>query len=170
MRARSAALLADAARQLTWRQALARPRRLVPPRVLAGSAPAGAPFKPPAGAIVVDEAPQSGPLPSPAEDGVFRAFGRSRAADDPGLWQRPDDGLLFLFHLHGFSRIQAGGFWEGVVARWLRECGRPSHPAWHPYPLSERVIAWCATLGTGAWPQALADEMVASLRWQLKLL
>ena len=170
MRARSAALLADAARQLTWRQAIYRPRRLVPPRLLAGAAPEPAPFQPLAAGLAGEWAPQSGPQPAPFEDGVFRAFGRSRRADDPGLFSRADDGLLFLFHLHGFSELGGGPFWEGIVARWLCECGRPAYPAWHPYPLSGRVFAWCAALSEGGWPEPLAGEMAASLRWQLKFL
>ncbi|MEA2411845.1 MAG: hypothetical protein QOC77_2406 [Thermoleophilaceae bacterium] len=171
MRARSAALLADAARQLTARQALHRPRRLVPPRLLAGAAPPPGEFAPLAGGLAVDTAPQSGPLPPPAEDRVFRAFGRSRSADDPGLWTRTDDGLLFLFHLHGFSELAPGGaFWVEMVERWLSECGQPALPAWHPYPLSGRVMAWCAALSSGGWPEPLAGAMVRSLCWQLKFL
>src|SRR3954465_3899546 len=105
MRRRSAALLADASRRLTWRQALGRPRRLVPPRLLAGRLPATGDFQALAGGLEGDPAPQSGPLPPPSEDRVFRAAGRARSADDPELWSCADDGLLFLFDLHGFSQI-----------------------------------------------------------------
>jgi hypothetical protein len=170
MRARSAALLADAARQLTWRQAIHRPRRLVPPRLLAGTAPSTPVFQPLARGLGGERAPQSGPQPPPVEEGVFRAFGRSRRADDPELFTRARDGLLFLFHLHGFSELAGGPFWEAIVARWLRECGRPAHPAWHPYPLSGRVVAWCAALSEGGWPVPLEQAMVRSLGWQLKFL
>lgn len=170
MRVRSAALLGDAARQLTWRQAIHRPRRLVPPRLLAGAPPSTPAFQPLARGLGGERAPQSGPQPPPSEEGVFRAFGRSRAAGDPELFTSRGDGLLFLFHLHGFSELRGGPFWEEILARWLHQCGRPAYPAWHPYPLSGRVVAWCAALSEGGWPDPLAEAMVRSLGWQLKFL
>src|SRR4051794_1138718 len=118
MRRRSAALLADAARQLTWRQALGRPRRLVPPRLLAGRVPARGAGRARGGRLEGAPAPRSGPLPPPSEDRVFRAAGHARSADDPELWSCADDGLLFLFDLHGFSQIARDPFWEEIVERW----------------------------------------------------
>lgn len=120
-------------------------------------------------------------MPPPHLDGVFRAFGRERDAAAPDLWSDPSDGLLFLFHLHGFAdlaayaagaRSEAGdAFWVEVLEDWLSRCGRPrTGPAWHPYPLSGRVLASCAALSGGGWPGALADELAASLRWQLAFL
>jgi uncharacterized heparinase superfamily protein len=177
MRAR---LLADAARQVTWRQALGRPRRLLHPAVLAGRSPGTTTFEPLARGLAVEEAPQSGPLPPPHLDGTFRAVGREREARDPELWSGTGDGLLFLFHLHGFSdlaRYTAGersgdgdAFWTGVLERWLRSCGRPGGAAWHPFPTSSRVLSWCAALSAGGWSPALADALAASLAWQLQML
>lgn len=178
-----AELLVEATRQLTWRQALNRPRRAVPARLLAGSRPEGRrPFVPLAAGLGVEQAPQSGPLPPPHCDRAFRAVGRERSADDPELWTASRDGALFLFHLHGFSdlaRYTAGArsapgdeFWAGQIADWLAKCGEPgAFPlAWHPYPLSGRVLSWCAALSASGWPAHVADAMLASLAWQLKLL
>jgi uncharacterized heparinase superfamily protein len=128
----------------------------------------------------VDPAPQSGPCPAPEATGTFTAVGRTRRADAPGLWSDHRDGLLFSFHLHSFAelaRYTAGErtatgdrSWAGLLERWLQECSTPAAPAWHPYPTSGRIIAWCAALSAGGWPADLESRAMASLAAQLRLL
>jgi hypothetical protein len=173
-------LVAAAAKQLTLRQLAYRTRRFVPVRVLAGRAPPAPAFRPLAAGLAGGPSPQSGPVDPPDKDGNFRAVGSVRALNEPCFWTSGDDGLLFMFELHGFSalgRYAAGGrtdsgdvFWRKVCERWLDECGRPASPGWHPYPLSGRVMAWCAALSAGVMPAATHAAMTASLAWQLRLL
>ena len=169
----------DAARSVRPRQLLHRPRRALPPGLLAAGSPAQG-WVPLAAGLGVDPAPQSGPVPEPAEAGIFHAVGAQRAAGDPGLWTDPRDGLLFLFHLHAFGelaryaaapRSTAGDvFWEGVLRSWLGQHAVPGGPAWHPFPTSGRIVAWCAALSRGGWSPELEGAMRASLGRQLLLL
>lgn len=171
-----AALYLDAARHMRPRQLLYRLRRLVPPSALAAGLPTGAPPEPwwAAAGLDCDPAPQSGPTPLPHEDGAVSAFGIRRAIDAAGFWREPSDGLLFLFHLHGFSelsryasgpRTSAGdAFWARLLEDWLVRERRPSLPAWHPYPTSGRIVAWVVGLSSiGSWPGALRGQLTAEL-------
>jgi len=111
---------------------------------------------------------------------VFSAVGRARRFPSPQFWTRDDDGLLFLFHLHGFADLAAYGagsrtlkadaFWTRVLENWLDECSSPSRPAWHPFPMSGRIIAWCAALSAGGWDPQLAQRMRESLAMQARVL
>jgi hypothetical protein len=180
---RPTALYADALRHMRARQLLHRARRLVPARVLAAGlrdrSPTG--WHPLAAGLGVDPAPQSGPPADPARTGAFDALGRTRAfADTAEFWQPGQDGLLFAFGLHAFgelARYAAGpeepehdAFWARVLESWLARHDRPDEPAWHPYPTSGRVIAWCAALSRGGWPPALQSRMLGSLTRQAALL
>lgn len=174
----------DAARRLRPGQVAHRPLRLVPPRALAAGLrerdpPRWAPHAQGAGVVT---APQSGPLAPPHETGRFTAVGRSRAASAPNLWgaDKGHHGLLFAFALHGFDELAAyvagqrgprgDAFWKYAIERWLVEAGQPGLPGWHPYPLSRRIVAWCAALSAGGWPTALAQAMQRSLYRQLRYL
>ncbi len=53
---------------------------------------------------------------------------------------------------------------------WLGACGRPGRIAWHPFPTSARLRAWCSALSAGGWDVALASGMRASLRRQSAVL
>jgi hypothetical protein len=170
----------DAARNMRASQLLHRPRRLLPPAWLAAGRSRPGAWRSAAAGLGVDPAPQSGPQPAPAESGTFSAVGSRRAFPAQGFWTDERDGLLFLFHLHGFgdlaryaagTRTAAGdAFWAAVLGDWLRECGEPSRPGWHPFPTSGRAIAWCAALSAGGWPAELAEAMTRSLARQLRLL
>ena len=161
-------------------QLAARPRRLLPRALLAMGSSKADGWQGHATGLAVEIAPQSGPQRGPETDRTFRAVGSSRAHPAPGFWTDPGDGLLFLFHLHGFAplaRYAAGGrsadgdaFWESVLSDWLTLCGTPSRPAWHPYPTSARLRAWCSALSAGGWSEGLADGMRASLRRQSTML
>lgn len=167
---------ADAMRNMRLRQLIFRARRLVPPQALAVGLPvakSGA-WRRVARGVGVEVAPQSGPQPAPHLTGRFAAVGAERETSDHGLWTDARDGLLFLFHLHGFSdlarylagpRDQTGDdFWTAILERWLDECGRPSRVAWHPYPLSGRLLAWCSALSEDGWGESLREPMAASVR------
>jgi hypothetical protein len=167
----------DAARGMRPGQLAHRPRRLVPPAVLAAGPTSAQGWQPLATGAGVDPAPQGGSAEAPHEHGIFRAVGRHRAFGTPAFWIDPGDGLLFLFDLHGFAGLAAYAarepsdagdrFWGEVLEDWLARCGRPASPAWHPFPTSGRVVAWCAALSRGGWPDRLADAMRASLARQL---
>jgi len=171
-----AALYLESLRRLQARQVATRGRRVIPPALLAvRAAPSHAPESTAAAAgLGADRAPSSGPTAPPHETGVFAAVGRSRDWPDPAFWARSDDGLLFLFHLHGFgalatyaagSKTPSGdAFWAEVVSDWLRRNHRPSLPAWHPYPTSLRLVAWASALGAiPRWPTSLRTALATEI-------
>lgn len=171
-------VLLDAARVARPRQVAGRARRLVPPSLLAAGRPAPVTWRPLAAGLGADPAPQGGPAPPPHRDGRLRFVGVERPADAPDLWSGGP--LLVRFGVHGFEPLAAyaagersaegDAFWARLIERWLTECAAPDPVGWHPFPLSGRVIAWCAALSRGGWPDALADAMRASLARQLLLL
>lgn len=139
----------DAARTLRPTQVLHRPRRLIPPRILATGPSAARPLQPLPEGLGVEAAPQFGPQAPPHLDATFRAAGARRSFPAIDFWTDESDGLLFLFHLHGFADLpraprEARPFWEEVVENWEANCRTPATPAWHPFPTSGRIIAWCS--------------------------
>ena len=169
----------DAACTMRVRQLISRPRRLVPPALLAVGSARDDSWQPLASGLGVERAPQSGPQVPPEEDGIFRAVGRRRRFPAPGFWSDATDGLLFLFRLHGFAELaryvagarSAAGdrFWETVLADWIRLHQRPTRVAWHPYPMSGRLVTWCAALSDD-WDETLAGALRRSMRRQLLVL
>ncbi len=170
------ALYADAVRAVRLRQAVGRARRLIPPGwLLAGVPPAGpSDLRGLAAGLSAEEVPQSTPGPNADETGAFVAVAvQRRFVPGRAFWTDPADGLLFLFHLHGFAALpralagpdpaRARAFWEPVTASWLDLFERPELPAWHPHPTSVRVIAWCAALSAEPWPDLLRTRAVESL-------
>lgn len=128
-----------------------------------------------------NHAPQSGPTPPPHEDGTFRAVGVSRAVGSPNFWSNSEDGLLFLFHLHGFealARYAAGersavgdAFWEDMVRSWLESHSHPQRLAWHPYPTSNRVVAWSAALSSvHGWSDEIRARVAREILLQARYL
>ena len=175
-------LYVDAARRMTPRQVLGRTRRLVPPTLLAAGTglPRTPSWRPLAKGLGVDPAPQSGPTPSPHETGSFVAVGASRQYGSRSFWTDPSDGLLFLFHLHGFSPLasyaagersaEGDRFWANVVEDWIASEARPRRPSWHPYPTSARLIAWSAALPSLRWPESLRGRVAAEVARQARYL
>ncbi|MDP8909314.1 MAG: heparinase II/III family protein [Chloroflexota bacterium] len=176
-------LYADALVNMRARQVLYRLRRLVPMRLLACAVREREPWawRPLAGGLGVDPAPHSGAVAAPEAGWCFSAVGRRRPfVDSACFWQPGDDGLLFAFHLHGFSDLAryahsdattAGdAFWGTVIESWLEHQSTPNLPGWHPYPTSGRIIAWCAALSRGGWPGALEARMLCSLTRQARVL
>lgn len=168
----------DAARAVRSWQVVGRIRRLLPPRVLAGRPPgATPPWRPAALGLGEREAPQSGASGPPHLTGRFDLVGCSRAFGapaDPDFWRVGEDGLLFAFGLHGFVMLsdyasrartaEGDRFWRTVIESWLASERRPGLPGWHPFPTSDRLIAWSAALSAiESWPselrQALAGEI-----------
>lgn len=173
---------ADAVRNMRSRQMAYRARRAVPIRLLAAGTGEARPggWRPLAGGMGVEPAPSTGPVPPPHRDGLVRAYGVERKALDPAAWRAEGDGLLFLFHLHGFqdlaryarSSLEEDGaaFWESVIGGWLDEWSTPALPGWHPYPMSGRVISWCAALSREGWLDGVRERMLGSLAQQLRVL
>jgi hypothetical protein len=170
------ALYADAARAVHLRQAAGRTRRLVPADwILLGARLGRAPgFHELAAGLLADDVPQSAPGPTAGETGTFAAVGvRRRFAPSRAFWTDRTDGLLFLFHLHGFAELPrslagddpspALGFWERVTTSWLDLFERPELPAWHPYPTSVRLISWSVALSARRWPEDLRGRVAESL-------
>jgi hypothetical protein len=147
---------------------------MVPPAVLAPRRSPPPSWQPRARGIGVRQAPQSGPTPSPHEEQAFTAVGTRRSFDAPELWTDTSDGMLFLFHLHGFGALAAyaagertregDAFWAEVVGSWLACNAIPTMPAWHPFPTSARIVAWCAALSAiERWSTGLCNAVAASI-------
>jgi uncharacterized heparinase superfamily protein len=159
------------------RQLAGRPRRLIPARVLAVGLRESEPpdWRPLAGGLGAEQAPQSGPVPPPEQSGTFTAVGASRAfADTSAFWSPDADGLLFAFGLHGFAELpsylvgtrspEADVFWRAVVRSWLRRCGEPQVVAWHPFPTSRRIVSLLAALSAdGLFETADRQALTRSL-------
>lgn len=169
-------LYLDAARSVQVRQLFARVRRGMPPSLLARGAGKPPPWQAVASGLGVDRAPQSGPLPPPHEHGHFSGYGSACDFPADDFWTNGSDGLLFLFHLHGFAPLaeyaagsrneQGDAFWATVVTDWLSHNAKPQLPAWHPYPLSSRITAWTAALAQlDDWPEQLRNDVAAAI-WQ----
>jgi hypothetical protein len=169
----------DTAKRLEASQIAGRGRRLVPPRLLAAGlrATPTASWSPAPGGLGANVAPQSGPTDPPHETGYLEAVGHRRRADAAGFWQDDSDGLLFLFHLHGFDalasfaagpRTPAGDeFWIDLVRAWLTANDAVRGPGWHPYPTSVRVIAWAGSLPLlDEWPAELQARMAGEVARQ----
>jgi uncharacterized heparinase superfamily protein len=176
-------LYLDALRHMRVSQLAGRLRRLVPPAVLAlGTRVRGSP-QPQliAKGLGCSPAPQSGPSDPPHTTGEFAGYGNSRHFGCPSFWDDPSDGLLFLFHLHGFSPLaeyangartpEGDRFWAQVVESWLETHDRPRRPAWHPFPTSMRIISWSAALSAiREWPADLRDRVAAAILRQARYL
>jgi uncharacterized heparinase superfamily protein len=158
------------------RQAVGRARRMAPPWLLmAGAAPTRATeFHAIAEGLGIQATPQSAPGSSAEETHTFTAVGTTRAfSPSQTFWSDRSDGLLFLFHLHGFAELpralnrqdhsRALPFWSRVITSWLDLFDRPQLPAWHPYPTSVRTIAWSAALSADAWDGVVHRRAVDSL-------
>ena len=167
-------LYVDAVSHMRPDQLWGRLRRIVPVALLVLPTRAAPPWGPRARGVGVREAPQSGPTPPPHEERTFTAVGAQRTFNVPRFWTDGADGMLFLFHLHGFGALAAyangvrtasgDAFWADVVASWLTANAAPSLPAWHPFPTSGRIIAWCAALSAiERWPRPLRDAVAESL-------
>jgi hypothetical protein len=171
-------LYADTARHLRPSQIAGRVRRIVPVAALAAGTASGTVWAPLAAGLPAPPPPQGGPAAPPESDGVFRAVGLARAWPAPGFWTDAGDGLLYLFHVHGFSALEAADledpgaaqFWARVIEDWLRHNDAPALPAWHPFPLSGRLIAWAGALSRSAWQDDLQGRVVASMGRQLRVL
>ncbi len=180
---RRAILYLDAARHVRARQIAGRARRLIPPHVLAAGLdrPTWIDYLPAARGLGAPVAPQSGPHPDPATSGEFIAYGHSRCFDGQDFWRGGSEGLLYRFHLHGFVALAeyaagpaqpaADRFWSRVVEAWLDAHSRPSLPAWHPYPTSSRVVAWCSALGAlEGWSPGFRQRVASEVHRQARYL
>jgi len=182
-RSRTVQRYADALGHMRISQLAARPRRAISPRILAVGLKETSPrrWQPFAQGLFADHAPQSGPVCPPHLTGEFTAAGRVRSIEAPRFWRDDADGLLFLFHLHGFSELaryahgertaDGNRFWSRLVADWLDRHQRPTAPAWHPYPTSERITSWLAAASAQVFPPSpLHDRVLASLNRQASYL
>lgn len=165
------------------RQIVHRARRGVPLRVLAAGTHARAPatWRPLAAGLGVDPAPQSVMQETPEASGTFAFVGTTRSfVDTRDFWRAGNQGLLFAFHLNAFAELaryaassrtdEGDAFWGSVADSWLTHVGEPARPGWHAYPLSGRIIAWCASLSAGGWPADLEQRLLSSLVRQAQVL
>jgi hypothetical protein len=105
-------LYVDAVRHMRPDQLWGRLRRIVPVALLVHPTRAPPPWSPRARGVGVREAPQSGPTSPPHEEQTFTAVGAQRTFNVPRFWTDGANGMLFLFHLHGFGAL--AGYANGV--------------------------------------------------------
>jgi uncharacterized heparinase superfamily protein len=87
---------------------------------------------------------------------TFRFIGHEGSLDGPADWNNPAHAKLWLYNLHYFDDLRAGGseqrteWHRDLIERWRRENPPAAGSGWEPYPLSLRIVNWIA------W--ALADH------------
>lgn len=156
-------------------QLAGRARRVIPPRVLALGCSSGQPaaWQPIEAELSAETAAQSEPVLAGGA-GHLSALGVRRDLGVPNFWTDDRDGLLFLFHLHGFSGLGAYAIgeqsletseaWGRIVRDWIETCASPALPAWQPYPLSERIRAWSIAVSlVRDWPSGTRERIVSEI-------
>jgi len=103
-------------------------------------------------------------------DGVTFRF-LSQEIRDPS-WNEPRASQLWRYHLHYFDYaldLEQTAF-ERLARSWMRENTRMWGDAWHPYPLSLRIVNWCRALDFFSFDAAFADELARSIYGQTRFL
>ncbi|MBN8919749.1 MAG: alginate lyase family protein [Rhizobiales bacterium] len=99
----------------------------------------------------------------------------------PGIWTDTRFPRLWLYHLHYFDDLLAGGAsgrraeHADLIERWIKENPPLAGAGWEPYPLSRRIPNWIAwALGGGPLSDAAAESLflqarvlAATLEWHL---
>lgn len=78
------------------------------------------------------------------EAGVFQFLNRRADLANPPDWTGGSMPLLWQFNLHYFAYLgllDADGK-KTLVTHWIEKNPRGAHPAWHPYPVSLRIVNW----------------------------
>lgn len=148
--------------------------RLARPRARLGPAPSPRPL---AGRWT---APVERPPCLLAPDRVL-LLNREGRLDTPAAWNDPDQPKLWLYNLHYFDDLAAGGgdqrqvLQRNLVARWIAENPPGAGNGWEPYPLSLRLVNWIKWLLSGQpaeadWLHSLAIQarwLERRLEWHL---
>ena len=88
-------------------------------------------------------------------------------------WNNPTWDKLWLYHLHYFDDLNAGGGEErsdwhrALIARWVAENPVGKGNGWEPYPLSLRIVNWVKWAWAG---NELSGAAVESLALQARFL
>lgn len=100
----------------------------------------------------------------PAHFRLLNQVGEVRNAED---WNDPQREKLWLYHLHYFDDLNAGGAWErtawhrALISRWIAENPVGAGNGWEPYPLSLRIVNWVKWAWAGNELPAAAAESLA---------
>ena len=155
-------LLIDTARQVTPAQRAARVRLRT---ALALRRLRRARFAPPSEVRIAPHAPiEVGERE--AHDGVTFRF-LSQEIRNPS-WNEPRASQLWRYHLHYFdyaTDLEPAVF-ERLARSWMRENTRMWGDAWHPYPVSLRIVNWCRALDLFSFDAAFAGQLARSIYGQ----
>jgi uncharacterized heparinase superfamily protein len=100
--------------------------------------------------------------------GSFEFLNRSRSLGFPPRWSNPDAGKLWEYNLHYFEWLWALPFEAGCAAArdWIRQHGPArGRVGWEPYPISLRLLNWCAWFFGRHRAATLADPRLAEELW-----
>lgn len=109
-------------------------------------------------------------MTGPADVVFLHAPGRISSRAD---WDRPERDLLWRYNLHYFDDLNTEGAAErapwhaDLMARWIVENPPGRGTAWHPYPLSLRIVNWAKAHLSG---RPLSPEAIESLAAQTRYL
>jgi len=126
-------------------------------------------FTPPRGVTIAPHAPIAVEERHPHDGMTFRFL--SQEIRDPS-WNEPRASQLWRYHLHYFDYaldLEQASF-ERLARSWMRENTRLWGDAWHPYPLSLRIVNWCRALDFFSFDAAFADELARSIYGQTRFL
>ncbi len=105
----------------------------------------------------------------PHDGAMFRFL--SQEIRNPS-WNEPRASQLWRYHLHYFDYaldLEQTAF-ERLARSWMCENTRMWGDAWHPYPLSLRIVNWCRALDFFSFDAAFADELARSIYGQTRFL
>ena len=100
----------------------------------------------------------------------FRFLNEERECSFPGDWNRAGWNKLWLYNLHYFDCLSAGGRCEPLVeliSRWVDDNPPGSGNGWEPYPSSLRIVNWIKWSLAG---NELSGEVLQSLAIQVRYL
>ena len=100
----------------------------------------------------------------------FRFLNEERECSFPGDWNRAGWNKLWLYNLHYFDCLSAGGRREPqveLISRWVADNPPGYGNGWEPYPLSLRIVNWIKWSLAG---NELSGEVLQSLAIQVRYL
>lgn len=110
--------------------------------------------------------------PSMTGADAFRFLNVERRIAGAQDWNRADWPKLWLYNLHYFDDLNAGGAqarsdWQrALLARWIAENPPAGGNGWEPYPTSLRIVNWIKWALSGHAPAGeMAHSLAVQARW-----
>jgi len=106
---------------------------------------------------------------------TFRFLNETHEAIGPGAWNDPARDKLWLYNLHYFDALGAGGdvgprlraqWHRALLRRWMAENPPAVGNGWEPYPTSLRIVNWVKwALAGNDLPPECVSSLAVQARW-----